>query len=335
MIGKVKKGMSSYYAIRYCLEDKKEYSEEQKQEMSIGHLQHKDRAEVLEYNLCFGSNARELANQFKEVEKLSRRVEKPVLHISLSLAPEDNLTKNQLIELSQECAKEFGIADNQYISVLHKDTDHQHIHIAANRVGFDGKVASDKNDFKRMAALCRRLEQQYQLKEVLSPRKFLSPKERLLPRQDIRKDKLRTDIRQTLEKVNQYPAFEQHMKALGYKVIKARGICFIDDKKVKIKGSEVGFSLAKIEKILDLKQQLDVQQAMRKQSQTGNYSRSGQQMLMQNSGYEPAGKSTETQLSNIIDQLLKPEYGANYVSPDLNEGYKRKKKKKQHLSNNF
>ena len=57
-----------------------------------------------------------------------------------------------------------------------------------------------------------------------------------------------------MPQVNNYQQFEQIMKALGYQVSKARGIAFIDDKKVKIKGSEVGFSLMRIEKILALKQ---------------------------------------------------------------------------------
>lgn len=144
------------------------------------------------------------------------------MHLSLRLAPGETLTKEQLIEMGRACAKEFGIANNQYICVLHKDTNEQHIHIAANRVGFNGKVASDSNSYKRMAALCRNLEKQYNLKEVLSPRAFLSPKDRLLPRHDQHKEKLREDIRQTLEKVTFYSAFEKQMKALGYKVIKGR-----------------------------------------------------------------------------------------------------------------
>jgi hypothetical protein len=48
------------------------------------------------------------------------------------------------------------------------------------------------------------------------------------------------------------------MKGLGYAVIKGRGISFIDDKKVKTKGSEVGFSLSRIEQVLSLKQKLAV-----------------------------------------------------------------------------
>lgn len=324
MIGSISKGMSFYHTIRYCLEDKKELSEQQKQEMSIGHVQHKDRAEVLEYNLCFGT-ASELAKQFKEVERLSRRVEKPVLHISLRLASGDMLSQNELIEISHECAKEFGIADRQYIAVLHKDTEQQHIHIAANRVGFDGKTASDKNDFKRIAALCRRLEQQYHLKEVLSPRSFLSAKERLLPRYDMRKEKLRTDIRQTLEKVTTYNTFEQQMKALGYKVIKGRGICFIDEKKVKIKGSEVNFSLAKIEKVLTIRQQLE------------RYKEAEQNLPIRpsvraNSSMETGtGIGAQRQLTNMLNDLLKPEYQSYQADNALSVEEQRKRKKRLHI----
>jgi hypothetical protein len=53
------------------------------------------------------------------------------------------------------------------------------------------------------------------------------------------------------------------MRELGYKIIKGRGISFIDDKKVKTKGSEVGFSMMKIEKIPSLKQELAIKQKER------------------------------------------------------------------------
>ncbi len=159
----------------------------------MDHLQNKDRAEVLEYNQCFG-NKQELAAQFRDVAKLSKQVEKPVLHLSLRLAPGESLSRDQWMEIGREAAKDFGVADHQYICVLHKDTQQQHIHIVANRVGFDGKVASDSNSYKRMATLCRRLEKEYNLQQVLSPRAFLSQEERQLPRHDQRKEKLRENI---------------------------------------------------------------------------------------------------------------------------------------------
>lgn len=340
MIGYVGTGSSFFECIRYCLQDKKELSEEKKQELSLkDSLQHKNRAEVLSYNKCFG-NLKELSGQFIDVAKLSKRVEKPVFHFSLRLAPGETLTKNQLTEVGRECAKEFGVADNQYICVLHKDTNEQHIHIVANRVGYNSKVASDSNSYKRMAALCRKLEKQYKLQEVLSPRAFLSPKDRLLPRQDKRKEKLKTDIRQTLEKVHNYAEFEQRMQALGYKLVKGRGISFIDDKKVKVKGSEVGFSLAKIEKVLALKQELTTKQAEQKiyeaairhirqptLSPAQRMFRETQQTAhIEHSPIVPVIK----ELSSLLEQLLQPVDTSNYLPYELTEeGIKRRKKKQK------
>jgi Relaxase/Mobilisation nuclease domain len=340
MIGYVSKGGSFLGCISYCLEDKNELTETMKQQLGhMDNLQHKDRAEVLEYNKCFG-NKDELAEQFQDVAKLSRRVEKPVLHLSLRLAPGEKLTRNRLIEIGREAAKEFGVSDHQYICVLHKDTKEQHIHIAANRVGFDGKVASDSNSYKRMAALCRRLEKEYHLKEVLSPRAFLSPQERLLPRHDIRKERLREDIQRTLNEVSHYSEFEQKMKAMGYKVIKGRGICFIDDKKVKIKGSEVGFSLMKIEQILALKQELGLRQKenLQRQQPEGTKPHTSSHRVSMDPFPGPEGKPmpvirTEKQITSLLSKLLEPLPQMGGAEPyELTEEYLRRKRKRHKIS---
>jgi hypothetical protein len=340
MIGYVSKGGSFLGCISYCLEDKNELTEGMKQQLAhMDNLQHKDRAEVLEYNKCFG-NKFELAEQFQDVAKLSRRVEKPVLHLSLRLAPGEKLTRNQLIEIGREAAKEFGVADHQYICVLHKDTKEQHIHIAANRVGFDGKVASDSNSYKRMAALCRRLEKEYHLKEVLSPRAFLSPKERLLPRHDIRKERLREDIQRTLKDVSHYSEFEQKMKGLGYKVIKGRGICFIDDKKVKIKGSEVGFSLMKIEQILALKQELGLRQKenLQRQQPEGTKPHTSSHRPSIDPFPRSEGKAvpvirTDKQITSLLSKLLEPVPQMGGAEPyELTEEYLKRKRKRPKIS---
>jgi len=333
MIGHVSIGRSFYHCISYCLEDKRELSQEKKLALAMqDRLQHKDRAEVLEYNKCFG-NKYELTQQFKDVRRLSRRVEKPMLHLTLRLAPEDTLTKEQLRELGRECAKEFGIADNQYICVLHKDTKEQHIHIAANRVGFDGKVANDSNSYKRMAELCRRLEKKYDLQEVLSPRAFLSPKDRLLPRHDNRKEKLKVNIQQTLKYAGSYLEFERQMKDLGYKVLKGRGISFIDDKKVKIKGSEVGFSLAKIEKILRQKQQLAIKNTREekkhnrdRKSISNSFNTGKQNEEKKDYNLGRTGEEVVKEILGFTGQLMNSEYEPDYIDPELMRRLQKKKK---------
>ncbi|HVI48030.1 MAG TPA: relaxase/mobilization nuclease domain-containing protein [Chitinophaga sp.] len=346
MIGYVGTGGSFFECIRYCLQDKKELTEEQKQNLAFkNNLQHKNRAEILEYNKCFG-NIKELSRQFIDVAKLSKRVEKPVFHFALRLAPGETLTDTQLAEIGRECVKDFGVADNQYICVLHKDTNEQHIHVVANRVDFNGKVASDSNSYKRMAALCRKLEKQYDLRQVLSPRPFLSAEERLLPRYDLRREQLKTDIRRTLEQVHNYQQFEQRMAQLGYKLIKGRGISFIDSKKVKIKGSEVGFSLAKIEQILQLKQELDSAQEKQKK-----YELAVRQEIAKMPSYTPAQKLIRRtrekalmsqslftkiiqELIKLLSVLLKPEYTSNHMPFELTQaGFKKRKEKNrpQHI----
>jgi Relaxase/Mobilisation nuclease domain len=324
MIGKVMTGASFYHCISYCLEDKKELSEQQKNQLSaLDQLQHSGRAEVLEYNRCFG-NKKELTRQFSDVQKLSRRVEKPVLHLALRLAPGEELTADQWREIGRECAKEFGVSDNQYLAILHKDTAQPHIHIVANRVGFDGKAAKDSNSYRRMAELCRKMERRYQLKEVLSPNAFL-PKERQgLRRSDERKEKLGSDIRNTLRKVSDFPAFEWYMKTLGYQVEKGRGIAFIDDKKVRTKGSEFGFSLVVIEKALSQNKGISLQEKGLTQGQDSFH-----HYTPTTKNNSPLHKIPEApqQGNSLFDILIKAESEINQIPFELSAEHNRKKKK--------
>jgi len=67
-----------------------------------------------------------------------------------------------------------------------------------NRIGFDKRTVSDSNNYQKIAKYCRKMELKYELKQVLSPRLYLSQKERLIPRQDIRKERLKEHIKQSL-----------------------------------------------------------------------------------------------------------------------------------------
>lgn len=238
MIGKVIIGKSFGGCLRYCLEDKKIAHEIDKMIM-------KNRAEILQYNLCFGDKV-ELIQQFNEVRRLNAKQLKPVMHITLSLAPGERLSKQQLVEISNHCAEDFGFDKNQFIAVEHNDTEHQHFHIVVNRVNFDGKTLSDSNNYKKISDFCRKMEKRFQLTQVLSPGKFLSEGQKNLPRHDNRKERLRMVIAQTLDSSKSYDEFAGKMKANGYEIIKGRGISFIDRQAVKVKGSELGFSMERI-----------------------------------------------------------------------------------------
>lgn len=250
MIGKIIIGKSFRGCISYLLEDKLSPD---------GKRATENRAEILDYNQCFG-NKKELIRQFNDVRFLNPKLAKPVMHISLSLTPGEKLEKPGLITLAEECARDLGFEKNQFLAVTHNDTSHQHIHIVVNRVGFDGRTWNDSNNYKKIAAFCRKMELKYSLRQVASPAKFL-PKERQNNiRFDTRKETMKSAIEYSLIESKTYADFERKMTQQGFKITKARGIAFTDPKKVYAKGSELGYSLATIERILAL--QLEQKQAM-------------------------------------------------------------------------
>ena len=326
MIGKISLGTSFRGCISYCLKDKKL---EQSQEPTF-----KNRAEVIAFHQCFG-NKKELIEQFNDVRLLNQKVQKPVMHIVLSLAPGEQLENGKLVEVARECAKQMGFDKNQYLAVSHNDTNHQHLHIVANRVGYDGKVISDSNNFKKIAEYCRKMEVKYDLKQVLSPRRYLTDEKRNIPRMDTRKEKLRENIRECLSTSKSYGEFESKIKQRGYEIIKGRGISFIDKQAVRVKGSEVGYSLQKIEKLLELQQHLH--QVKEDKNQNDQRIKPGQgpkityKLYKQHLQQRDDLTQKEDGLTTTIAILLRPETNETNLPAELLKEAKKKKRRQQHL----
>lgn len=267
-----------------------------------------------------------MIQQFNEVRQLNSKLSKPVLHITLSLVPGEQLLKEKLIEMCQDCAKDLRFENYQYVAIHHKDTSHQHLHIVVNRIGFDKRTVSDSNNFQKIAAYCRKMELKFNLTPVLSPRQFLPKEQRQIPRQDARKEQLKNNIQKTLQQASNYQQFEQAMEALGYEILKGRGISFIDDKKVKIKSSEVGFSLMKSEKILALKQKTESKEIAKTIREEGlpqgqNTDTCKQfpepQKIPFKKQYPVPQIELKKQLSELINNLTKPENIPEQFIPGL------------------
>jgi hypothetical protein len=120
---------------------------------------------MLDTNMS-GENPRELAAEFGEIRKLRPSLGKAVLHVSLSAAPGEKLTDDQWREVGQRYMGAMGLEKNQFLVTRHTDTEHEHIHILANRIRFDGSVTSDSQDYKRQEAVMRELERDYGLQRV-------------------------------------------------------------------------------------------------------------------------------------------------------------------------
>lgn len=62
------------------------------------------------------------------------RVKNPVYHAVLSWPIEDKPSQREMIFSAQTVLRRLDLADHQWIASIHGDTEHDHIHIAANRV---------------------------------------------------------------------------------------------------------------------------------------------------------------------------------------------------------
>ena len=145
MIGKLKKGSSFGGCIRY--------------------VTGKDEAKIIASDgVLLGTNA-EMTQSFELQRQLNPRIKKPVGHIALSFKPEDKprLTDEFMTKIALEYMQMMCITDTQFIIVRHHNTDNPHCHIVYNRINNEGKLISDRNDYRRNEQVTKVLKSKYGL----------------------------------------------------------------------------------------------------------------------------------------------------------------------------
>lgn len=116
-----------------------------------------------------GRTPRELAAEFGQLRRLNPKLGKAVAHFSLSPAPGDPpFTAEQWQAIAERFMAEMGF-DSAWCGIVHRDTDHEHLHLMACRIDFNGKTISDANDYRRAEAAIRRIEADYGLIAVPDP----------------------------------------------------------------------------------------------------------------------------------------------------------------------
>ena len=145
MIGKLKKGASFGGCVRY--------------------VTGKDEAKIIASDgVLLGTNA-EITQSFELQRQLNPRIKKSVGHIALSFKPEDKprLTDELMAKIALEYMRMMGITDTQFFIVRHHNTDNPHCHIVYNRINNEGKLISDRNDYRRNEQVTKALKSKYGL----------------------------------------------------------------------------------------------------------------------------------------------------------------------------
>ena len=120
----------------------------------------------------YGEDPRALAQEFGEWRELRPGLTRAVFHSSLSLphgpSGREELTDGQWRDVAERYLEHLGYGRSPFVVVRHRDTEHDHVHIVAARIGADGRAVSDSHDYRRGEEVLRALEREYGLTQVKS-----------------------------------------------------------------------------------------------------------------------------------------------------------------------
>lgn len=97
--------------------------------------------ELISTNMS-GETPRELAAEFAISRQLRPTIKKPVSQFILSMPKNENVSNEKWAEIVDDFLKEmkFDTDKNQFITVKHNDTELDHVHIIASRIGLNGEL---------------------------------------------------------------------------------------------------------------------------------------------------------------------------------------------------
>ncbi len=114
-----------------------------------------------------------IADEMSATSIENTKINDPVFHLILSWDKSDNPTHEQMFDCAREAIKSLGFIDNQYITVIHDDTDNIHTHSVINKVNrtnFKGPDRSfNKFNYFKLDKLMRELEIKYNFKNNNGP----------------------------------------------------------------------------------------------------------------------------------------------------------------------
>ncbi len=119
----------------------------------------------------------ELLKQEAGVRAGGRSTENPVKHLSLNWSPEDNPTREHMVETTEEFLRTIRWQEHQALLVAHDDKDYAHVHVMLNVVHPETGLRLDDNfDHRRAQAWALKYEQEQG--RVYCEQRLKNPEER-------------------------------------------------------------------------------------------------------------------------------------------------------------
>lgn len=230
---------------------------------SINYAQSQDKAVFLDKNIA-ADQPSDIAQEFKKFQDLNDRCERNSFSFVLSPTVEDGkkLSREHFIDIQRSFLNDMGLKNHQYISFLHKSTNHKHIHLFVNRIDYEGKAFQDNFIGKRSSHVARGIAKRMGLTTAMSVKRERQKSTSNKKSPEIEKVKKLADNILAKRQADSLEKFEQHFnesgKAIGIRVESYKnrsgvfqGFRFFHGED-KFKASEIDRSLSKrnIEKTL-------------------------------------------------------------------------------------
>ena len=234
----------------------------------MDNVKEKDARILIAKGLCAASHEAICAS-FEIQASRNHTITEKMLHISLAFSANDgHRTKSDefMTAFALDYLKRMGWDKTQFIIIRHDDHDYDHIHMALNIIGDDGKPL-DTNFYKtRSQRTCYKMTKDYGL--------YFAKDKKNVNRSALKgKDKLKYEIADTamplLGKCKSLAEFREALaqKSISTTIVPTRGgkglgiVYTITDKKSSIGGAKCDQSLkfSALERVLDVSNDEDVQ----------------------------------------------------------------------------
>lgn len=195
----------------------------------------------LKAGLTHRLNVENIAAAMQASASLNARLRKPVWHQSFAFPPGEHPTNTTLVAICESFVLAFGLAGNQVVAFRHRDKDHDHIHIIANRIDQTGRnTAQDSQNYKRTARFCRQMEIQH----GLTPTRHLTSEQldgKRLPADNPVADRLRQSIDHALPVCQHLDELADQLRLQSVELRVGRGIVLVDKQSGQlVRGSALG-----------------------------------------------------------------------------------------------
>ena len=167
MVPKIHAGGRSFAGVAaYCLHDAPERDEGERPE-TAERVEWADTRNLASRPERAAAQMAATANAAPELKRLAggsaagRKLEKPVLHYTLSWGKDERPDRAEMNRAAEETLKALGLERHQALIVAHRDKDHPHLHMIANRVNPEtGKAAKLGNDRLKLSRWAERWERE-------------------------------------------------------------------------------------------------------------------------------------------------------------------------------